>query len=282
MLADHQQRFESMGNELQTTRQQAEGFRQQSAQTADVLNRIKSALTGEEQAQLSEDDQEIAGHQAQIDEYIAAAIEAERRGKPIPLTINSAIKSAQAQIARIEQIKTMKGQIAALTGKVDKATDPSHSINAQAYSNFDSFAINALQQVYGTDPGMADVRDAQFGAVSKLIIGEIKAIQKEAPDMWDRIRRNPEDQKRLVTHYVKQVVPPRARELMEQDTIRKTPITLPDLKTAWDQAKEIDDPQARAEIQAKLRPQMLEMIYSRSRNSRGQGENQRPGINDLF
>jgi len=282
MLQDHQQRFESMGNELQTTRQQAESFRQQSEKTAGVLDRIKGALTGDQAPKLDPDDEEIAHYQGQIDEYIAAAIEAERRGKPIPVTINAAIKSFQGQIARIEQIKELKGRLSGIEGKVNQAADPQNQINMQAYSNIDSFTINALQQVYGAGQDMEDVRNAQFKSVASLLTAEIKSIQKDAPDLWDRIRRNPEDQKRIVTHYVKQVVPPRARELMEQDTIRKTPITLPDLKTAWDEAKEIEDPAVRAEIQAKLRPQMLEHIYSRSRNSRGQDQQQRTGINDLF
>lgn len=262
---------------------QINDLRQQNAQTQKVLERIKAAVSGDEgdgKGAGDPIDTQIEHLQGQVDQYIAAAIEAERRGKPIPLTVNSALEGFQGQIMLLKQIKTLQATNKELTGKVDRVSNPGHMIDQQAYAHLDSAVLNALNTVYGTTDDVEPVKEAQFKAVTSLIGKEINDLRANNPELWDRIRRNPQDQQKLVSHYVKQVIPPRARQLLEDEQVKKTPLTLADLQQAWKQTEQIEDQESQRELRAQLRPKILEHIYARSRGQRGQTE--RPRANDLF
>jgi len=247
--------------------------------TSRVLDNIRRAVVGDESKAAEADpaDAKIAHYQQQIDQYIAAAVQAERQGRPIPLTVNAAIESLQGLIAQTEENKLLRERLGKMESQVARVSDPSHNINMAAYSSIDSQVQNALNTIYGSGDEYSDVKTAQFQAISNLIIKEVKELQSEEPDVWERSRRNPVDQKKLVNHFVKQVMPPKARQLMEEDDIRKTPLTLADLQQAWEESKDLKNEAQRKEIQGQLRPQILEMVYSRSRKGGGKG-----GANGVF
>lgn len=279
MLQQQAQQIQSFGQELAQSRQIATSSQAAAAAAQQTLDRLKGVLVGDKPEAVSKEDQEIQHYQEQIDDYIATALEHERAGRPIPVTINAAIKAFQGNIARIQEIKALKGQFETVAAKVDRMADPQNAINQQAYANLDSLSIGMINQIYGNDDAQEDTKAGIFRAVSSMMTKEIKNIMETDPQLWDRIRRNPADQQTLVRHYVKQVVPPRAMQIMEEDNVRRTPLTLKDLEQAWDQTKQIDDPNAARELRQQLRPAILEQIFARSRSQRrGDG----PGVNDLF
>lgn len=275
LMEDMRQQFEAP---LTESRREVADLRDGHKRTNQVLENIRRAVAGDEKpADADPADAKIAHYQQQIDQYIAAAVQAERQGRPIPLTVNAAIESLQGLIAQTEENKLLRQRLGKMEGQVARVSDPGHSIDMQAYSSIDSQVQNALNTIYGKGDEYSDVKSSQFQAITGMIIKEVRDLKENEPDVWERIRRNSSDQKALVNHFVKAVIPPRARQLMEEEDIRTTPLTLGDLKQAWEEAKDIKDPTARSEIQSRLRPQILSMVYARGKKGGGKG-----GANDVF
>ena len=94
---------------------------------------------------------------------------------------------------------------------------------------------------------------------SQKIINEVQRIQRERPDIWQQIRKNPEYQKRLVMHHVEQIIPPKARELLRNEKIQNTPMSNQDLWQAFREAGEKykDNPTMRQKIQTSIRQEII-------------------------
>ncbi len=171
----------------------------------------------------------------------------------------------------IEQLQTNKQltkDMAKIQKQMGQVSDPSHSIDQMAFSAIDSNIINGLNTVYGENEEMEQVKAQQFRSVAALITEEIKQLKQNDPETWDRIRRNPVDQKKLTNHFLQKVIPPRARQLMEDDRIRNTPTTFSDLMAAFKEANQIKDPEQRKQIQERIRQEMW--AERTSGNTRGQ------------
>ncbi len=224
---------------------------------------------------------EVSALESEMDQYLQAAIEHERSGRPIPLTINSAVKSLRHQISQVKENAALRAQLAELKRRTDQVSDPQNAIEATAYSNMDNQIETALQSLYGNTDANADVREAQFQSISRQIVTEIKDLKKNDPGMWDRIRRDRKAQVNLVNHFVKKTIPPKAREIMDADQIRRTPLTNDELMNAYREAKEqaLKDPKA-VQYASQIRQELLSRVMEK--NMGGGSRNSRMGVNDLF
>src|SRR5690606_7664562 len=139
---------------------------------------------------------------------------------------------AQQREAQYEQ------KIAEMERKLESVMNPDRNLDNQAGLAMEGFLQSAMSTIYGEDERSAPIRQAQFDATAKVIVGEINRLKRADPDSWNRIRREPRAQQAMVSHFVKQVIPPKARELMELDHIRGTEMTEQELWSAWQDAKE--------------------------------------------
>lgn len=276
LTRDYQTRMGETQSALERSNHEIQQLRDSTTKSDKVLEGLRRVLSGDEGEEAADPvEGEIAGLEAQIDQYLTAAVQAERAGRPIPLTVNAAVQSLRGQIEAKRQNQSLLKEIAQLRGTVDRVAHPEHGIDQQAFSDLDSKIINALETVYGTSPQMQGVKTAQWKAISELVSTEIKALRKKDPAVWDRIRRNPKDRSEMVAHFVKQAIPPRARQILEDEQVRNTPLTLSDLWGAWNDTKELKDPQQAIKLRQQLRPQILEMIAMKGRGGGG-------GINKLY
>lgn len=246
-----------------------------------VLERVRQALTADENGsneKLDPIDAEIRSAEAEIDRYIEAAMQAEKAGKPIPLTVNNAVRSLKFQINSLQKEKASNAKIAALEAQVKKQNDPGNQIDMQAYSGMDSHLVSALNTIYGPGEEDQETKALQFEAISKRIIHEIKDLKKEDPQMWDRIRRDRSAQQKLVNHFVKKSIPPRARQIMEEDQIRRTPMPVSELHQALAEARQLaqKDPSQAHHI-SKIRQEILSRMMG---DQMGKGSKAR--MSDLF
>ncbi len=204
-----------------------------------TLDNLRKALMGDEgkESKLDPIDSQIQQAGAEIDQYLEAALAAERAGKPIPLTVNAAIKGLQFKIEALNDKKAHQKEMADMKAQLARLSDPGNRIDEQAFSAMDSHLTSALHTIYG--PGDEDTKNLQFEAISKQIGKEIRDLRKEDPEMWDRIRRDKNAQNKMVNHFVKKSIPPRARQIMEEDEIRRTPLGIGELRAAWNEAKEL-------------------------------------------
>lgn len=282
LVRDYQQRFDQQGGELQRSQREIAALRDTSARTSKTLDGLRKVLGGEDDKPVDDGKTEnIRQWEGEIEEYLKVAIEAERRGKPIPVTINSAIRSLEGLIQKEREVIELRQKMGDLEKKVQRVSDPGVRTDEAAFTQMDGFIMNSLNTVFGAGDEYADQKRAQFRAIGQLVSEEIKHLQKDEPDVWDRIRRNPTDQRKMINHFVEQSIPPRARQMMEDDHIRRTPLTMRDLNQAWNEAKQIEDPRERSEVKAKLRPYILEEIAMKGRK-RNQSQDDRPTMSSLF
>lgn len=256
-LAERTGKYENEIAELRQGREKTDGF----------LNRLREALTPEEQRAQEKDPTaaEISEYERQLDTYLQAAVEAERAGRPIPLTVNLAVQHFQAQIKSAKENQRLGKELKDLRAKADRASDPNAQIDSAAYATMDSHVINALETVYGPEGQNDQLKQVQFEAITKLLASEVRDLKKNESGTWDRIRRNPKAIQKMVNHFVEQSMPPKARQIIEQERLAKTPLTVKELQDAFGQAAAIQDPKERATTRAAIRQAILEQTFGRGR-----------------
>lgn len=286
---DFQDLFSQQQQELQTTKKTAErsardldALRQKTEQSEQTMAKLRAALTGEDEGGVGADPYaaEIAGLEGQLDEYLQAAIDHERKGTPIPLTINSAVNSIKFQIRALQKEKVLEERNKKLEAQIAQLSNPANAIDQTAYSNIDSAVINSLNSVFGAGDEYADQKNAQFQAVTAQIADEIRDLKTTDPDMWDRIRRDRNAQVKLVNHFIKKNIPPKARQLMEEDEIKRTPLSYDELMNAFREAKELaasgKDPRAQQMV-SQIRQELLSRVWDKNA-----GKSSRVRTSELF
>lgn len=209
-----------------------------------------------------EEDNKQDPNEAFLDHVLQQSLEAEKAGTPIPLTTNLAVKLFETQKQLGEAMKVIND----LKGKTDQALDPIARVDAQVYANLDNVLQTSLFDTFGRD----NVSQQKYSAIASEITAEINRLREHKPEIWEEVRRNPKHQAAMVKHFVDKSIPPAARKLMQDDAVQKYQMTEADLMEAFREAKEIQDPAARAKVQTKIRQDLLEVRWkSQQRRNRG-------------
>lgn len=256
---------------LEQTRGELEQVRTQGAAAQKTLARLQQALAGDDPKTAKQIDR-VPGLRAQLDEYLQAALDAERRGAPIPLTTNLAVQLFEHAIGYEGDKAAMARELAELKRQVGKANDPGATLEGQAFVDIDGKVITALNTIYGTGDEYDDVKQAQFKAVTELVVDQLKAWRKEEPHKYDQILRQPNARAGLVRQAVERIIPPRARAIMQDDAMQRveqTPTELvAALRNAREQLAETNDPRWR-EIVQDIKTEIVEKAFP-MRRGRGQ------------
>ncbi len=221
----------------------------------DTLKRLKGAFAPEPK----ETKRDVIGSlQEQLDYYLESAIEMKAKGTSIPLTTNLAVQSFQTMIEQQEAIQALHQQIAELKGGLDKANNPEAPVNNMAYAQMETFMQSAIDGLYGNDQGSQGVKGQIYDATVRIIQANLTELQKQAPQEWDRVRRSPQSLQKIVNAAIKQLVPPRAYQILEKEQLQNTPMNQGELWAAAREAKQIQDPVKRQEVIAMIRRDILE------------------------
>lgn len=187
---------------------------------------------------------------ALLDYALEKGLEMDRSGQGgMPITIDTIAKLKQV----VDRSKAQQKIIDELNTKVSRMTDPSTSLDHDAYKDMDKMIDNGVFALQGRhDPHYAQMVVAKMQPV-------LEKIQKETPDQWDRMRRNTELQKRFVNHFVAESVPKKAREILQNEMLQNTEQTVDDLRQAFREAGEAfkDDPEQRKKIRTAIRQELL-------------------------
>jgi hypothetical protein len=231
----------------------------QHKQTSQTLDKIRQVFAPDSDKSQSAAEQRIAGFEAQLDHYMQAAIEAERRGQPIPLTTNLAIQLFQGKIEQEREREQLFGELAELKRTLNVVNNPETHLDNATYQNIDTSVLGAMDVLYGRQP--SDTKSFQFQAVTKAIGAEIRDLKRNDPELWAEIRRDPNRQNKLVQHFVKQTIPPKAREILMEDQIRREPMSTDELMSAFREADQIEDPGERQKIKVAIRQEIIGRKY---------------------
>ena len=120
----------------------------------------------------------------------------------------------------------------------------------------DNMLQGMVEQVYG------EQNAGQYQAIAGAINQEIQRLQREDPENWAKVKRNPNFQKSMVNHFVQKAIPPRARQILHQEQIKSEPVTENELLAAMQEAREtISNPEKLAETIQTLREAYWEVKY---------------------
>ncbi len=185
----------------------------------------------------------------ELQEFMADFEAARKRGIEMPITEKLAKKLADNKKSQSSELAELKEKIKKLEAAAGAISDPGYQSETAALYKMSDILVDTLKGMYGA------VDTHIENAVAQKIRNEIDRIKKEAPDNWNEIRKSERLQKAMVNHFVKQVIPVKARELMDKEVAENTPIDMNALGKAFKEAKEMKDPEQRSKAIRYVRQQ---------------------------
>lgn len=254
------QNLQALMQYVQQQNQELESLKSQHKQNSSLLDGLKNLFTGKE-----EKPDPLQSFREKQDYYLQTALQAERDGNPIPLTANLATDFYDSQITQAEKEQALMQEIQELKKQVSTLKDPRARSANEAYRNIDNLISKNIDKIYGHDDSMMQVKETQFNAVATTLSNQIKEIQKNHPDVWAEIERSPDKQERLVSAIVSKSLPPKVRQMIEDDHVKRTPMADGELLQAFAELKQMpDDFPDKAKIMGQLRQEILMRKYNRN------------------
>ncbi len=231
-------------------------------QTRETLERVKKAFAPEESEKPRDP---VADLEEQMDFYLEQAMEARARGKADP-TSALALKMLQQQIESTKAIAELRAELAKSKGA--EGSGPDQIADTHAYGVMENHIGDQLDSLYGQDKRG---KSAAYQAVCTMLNADLQELKQKAPQKWAELRRNPSKLAQVVQAAIKQIVPPRAMQILDNERIQNTPISEGELWAAFRELKEQKgkmDPNIYRQRQGELRRDILQAQEDR-RNPRG-------------
>ena len=229
-------------------------------QTKQTIDNIKKAISPETGGEgVTRDDIE-----AFLDPYLEESLADQKRGGAgLPLTTKLAVNQAEL----MKEVRELRKQLTEAKGKVDHQSDPTTQYDNQAYSTFDTSIMNGLEQIYGEPKTDIEAkhRNNLFQVIANSVSETVKEIRATDPRRWETIRRNPAAIRQIANSHVASLVPPKARQILEDQSIKDTPMSRADLKQAMIEADDIKNPEQRRKVKEMIRQETLTHMYQNKR-----------------
>jgi hypothetical protein len=244
--------------EIQTTRSELEQLKAQNAEQAKLLNQLKGVFGGGEKQQPSK----TGRFEQALDQVLQMGLDAERDGRPMPLTVSTAATMYEQFMDQQRLNDQLLEEIKSLRGQTQQLSNPAIALEQQAYNQLDSHVSAALDQIYGRDPSYGNVKNAQFQAIGRQIVEEIKDLQQNDPQEWRRLTQNQQYLKNMAVHFVERNMPPVAKQILSQKQLEETPMSMRELEQAYREAEStITDPNVLEKVTSELRQEILSRKY---------------------
>jgi hypothetical protein len=250
LFKEQQAELESTKEHLGKTSKEFESLKGEHSKTSETIAKLKSAFVPE--VEQSAFDKEMASLEAEEMEWYEQALEAERKGKTMPLTIRNGLSNIKYRRDFLTKMKAIEDENKLLKEKVEKASDPRAATAQMVYDHLDSQIESHLTKIFGEGDETSPVRQAQFQAIANQIGAELKHQRETNPDVYNQIMKNKANQDKMVAYYVNKNIPPKARQLMEEDRIRKEPVPTSEVLAAYREAKQKGNTQEAAKLRTEL------------------------------
>ena len=258
-------RLESTSRSLQSIQREFGEYREKTNKDSETLGRMREVFEPKTEKGPADP---VPEYERMLDYYIAQGLESEKRGQPMPLTVNLGVQLYKTMIEQHRERQDSMRAMQELKQKVGELSDPQRDINSGAYMRLDSQIKSNLDQMYGAGDENISQKRALFNAIGDQVIGYINDLQKTKPRAWDELRRSPEKLAALANQAVAQHIPPKARQIMMQEQLENTPMGTDELWQAFREAKSIKDDAQRMHIQKAIREQIVEKMYYKERGER--------------
>ena len=235
-----------------------------------TLQRLRDVFGGdrEDPTEQQAGEQMIQSLEAELDEAIHYAYS--DAGKRAPRTAALEVRLAQQRLEAAKERIAFQNELGELKGRLGHVSHPEYVADQKAYDDLTMFVDRSLRQLYGEDPKLGGVRQAQTEAISKQMVKEIKQFQKEDPQGWQQLRRDPNRLAQWTNNIIKDNIPPQARKIIEQEQMKNYQFSQGELVQALREAREkMPDGPEKRKITENIRRDLLSgMFQSRGRNRR--------------
>jgi len=182
-----------------------------------------------------------------IDPILQHAIQAEREGRPMPITTEVAVEVQRLN----EMLEAQERRNQQMEQQLKRVTDPSAWQDQQMFASMDDQLQRLVNNLY---PGFDN--KVQYDAMVQRASGYLKQLGDD-PDIWKQFRNNKEAQTRLIQKVAGEFIPDRARKQMQAEYDATSPYNQRELEEAWDAAKQIPDEKLRAKTLTQLRQTII-------------------------
>jgi uncharacterized coiled-coil protein SlyX len=204
------------------------------------MTRVQKAFSGEPDKKLSkveERGQRLSGLTTMLRRDREESLRQGLNGMPHTVRIGEEL-AAYAAEADAEK-EALAAQVRALTERLDRQQNPMFAGLERAAFYMEGMVDEAIEQLYGKGADTKNIRAAQYDAITKMLNDEIRDIIKsEDRAALLKIQRSPDVMRRMVNHFVKQVVPPKVREMIEAEELAAQPDDPSELLQVLNEAKQ--------------------------------------------
>lgn len=288
-VIDYGEMLRNQQDELARTGKTVEELRQELGKSHGVLGRVQKAFSGEEEEKLTPYQQRMREFDELATYLDQQSLESQKQGGqglPITTKIGKQLatygKEAEARAEKLEQ------EVAALKDAMKRQQNPAFQGLERAAFIMEGMVDEGLESLYGADANSKNIRAAQFNAVTARINSEIKDLMKNDPEALLKVQRNPKIMRKMVNHFMAEMLPPKVREMMDQERIQNTPMDVRDLYQAfaeareqWQEAQSKGDEKSETQY-SNLMTSIRHDILATQQGARRGGTPDKPSLNQLF
>lgn len=281
ILAQHQ-------SELARTGKTVEDLRAELGKSKGDMDRVRKAFVGEDEGQKQSPYQRRMSAYEDLGKYLQQeALENQRQGgKGLPITSKIGQQLVELGVESEKRAEVLERELSEIKAKLKRQENPAWQGLERAAFIMEGMVSEGLESLYGGAAGSKQIREAQFNAVTARINSEIQDLMKNDPDALLKVQRNPKIMRKMVNHFMAEMLPPKVRTMLDDERIKNEPFEARDLVQAfaeareqWEAALESGNEKQATEF-SNLMTSIRHDILATQQSSRRQSE--KPSLNQLF
>ncbi len=231
ILARHQHELAQTGKTVQELRAELE-------KSHGVLGRVQKAFAGDEGEKLTPYQKRMQEFDELASYLDSEALESQKRGgQGLPITTKIGKQLAAYGKEAEARAEKLEAELAEIKATLKRQNNPAFAGLERAAFAMEGMVDEALSAMYGAEAGSKGIRAAQFNAVTARINEEIKDLMANDPEALLKVQRNPKIMRRMVNHFMAEMLPPKVRTMMDEERIKAEPIDARQLWQAFAEAR---------------------------------------------
>jgi hypothetical protein len=233
ILARHQ-------SELARSGKTVEELRNELGKTHGTIDRVRKAFVGDDETEKQSPYQRRIASYNDLGKYLQQeALENQKKGgQGLPVTTKIGQQLVELGLESEQRAETLERELAEIKAKLKRQENPAWQGLERAAFIMEGMVDEGLESLYGTAGESKQIRAAQFNAVTARINAEIQDLMKNDPEALLKVQRNPKVMRRMVNHFMAEMLPPKVRSMLDDERIKNEPFESRDLMQAFAEARE--------------------------------------------
>ncbi len=217
-----------------------EGLRGELHKSHGTLERVRKAFAGDDEGEKLTPYQKRMAAYKDLGQHIEReALENQKKGgQGLPLTTRLGKELADLGIQSEQRAEKLEAELAEIKAALKRQQNPAFQGLERAAFIMEGMIDDGLEALYGSDAQSKAIRSAQFNAVTARVNEEIKDLMKNDPDALLKVQRNPKIMRKMVNHFMAEMLPPKVRTMLDDQRIQNEPISQQELYQAFGEARQ--------------------------------------------